>query len=137
MNNLSFKAYIKSIEMIGEVVNLDLVNEVALINVLGNKGFTEEYNFDEIILMQHSGLEDLDGVKIYDGDILEFKYEDNPITRSAVRWYGDRDYPAFDLDYHYLQDHYFEGNALSEITSTGMHYYKVIGNIYTDKELLE
>lgn len=79
---------------------------------------------------QYVDVRDQDGVEIYEGDILEVTNEWSETSRHTVFW-GGEDYPAFDMKPE-LSD---EINSICEMVC-GDYQYKVVGNIYDNKELL-
>lgn len=92
----------------------------------------EEPDWDKIILMQYTGLKDINGKEIYEGDIVEFSFE----------YYGER--------YHYITQ-----NGIIKFTGLGFIFWvaedeayyftelnydseadiEIIGNIYENPEL--
>lgn len=87
-------------------------------------------------LMQSTGLEDKNGVEIFEGDIVKVTDEDEEYSYiSVVKNYAEEGYPAFDIEYP--SDWEYESNALSTIMSGGYETIEVIGNIYENPELLE
>lgn len=87
-------------------------------------------------LMQSTGLEDNNGVEIFEGDIVKVTDEDEEYSYiSVVKNYAEEGYPAFDIEYP--SDWEYESNALSTIMSGGYETIEVIGNIYENPELLE
>ncbi len=110
------------------------------------------YEVDPETVCQYTGLKDMNGKKIFEGDIIKYadrldyecymeslenpeeyegcNYSDIFITDEVV--YGiEYDYPAFDLKRHFC-----EYNVLSELNN-GDWYFEVIGNIFDNPELLE
>jgi len=84
---------------------------------------------EDVIPLEYTGLKDINGIEIYEGDILFIHNEDGSSCTSKVIWGGY--YPAFDLspsldaEYNQLQ------HATLVLTC------KVIGNIYNTPELLK
>ncbi|WP_347130059.1 YopX family protein [Staphylococcus hominis] len=89
---------------------------------------TSMENFE---LMQSTGLEDMNGTEIYEGDIVELKYPyDKRIkTKGSIVW--DRYKACFGISMKETTERY----ELYRITAE--NYLAVIGNKYQNPELLE
>jgi len=105
-----------------------IMNEVCIINFDDNNvGLKPDYDytlsFEDIELMQYTGLKDKNGKEIYEGDIVKSNYKTGNLVVFFVRG-------CFRLTYSkeligiWLEIHLFEE-------------LEVIGNIYENPELLE
>jgi len=88
----------------------------------------EEYNHNEFILMQFTGLKDKNGKEIYEGDIVNIKHPhdiggDFGDTNGAVYWST-----AFNGWLH--------GNSNGRPGKSMWEYCEIIGNIYENPDLL-
>lgn len=115
MREIKFRAWDKETQSLRYVLVVDWLN--GLVDL--DSGLIER-QFDEVELMQSTGLKDKNGVEIYDGDILK-AYLNNTMYIGKVyyedgQWFGACDY----LDY--------------AVAYSGA---EVIGNIYENPELLE
>ncbi|EKQ17901.1 hypothetical protein LCAUCD174_2087 [Lacticaseibacillus paracasei] len=95
-----------------------------------------KYLVDDSVLLEYTGLTDMNGREIYEGDILKVTGEDGESYVATVKWFGDEDYPAFDLEGIPSAWNY-DANALATIFQNGVETCEVIGNIFEDKQLLE
>lgn len=82
---------------------------------------------------QWTGLFDSEGMRIFEGDIIEFEHEGKKYWRT-VEWFEDGEYSAFDFD---RSDDFTEHNGLVWLTREGDVNCTVVGNIYDNPELLK
>lgn len=89
-------------------------------------GITNLRGADKIELMQSTGLCDKEGTEVFEGDILHHQIQTEytfivKYDKDKGRWYGDGLSRTYRID----------------ITKEFLPYYKVIGNIYENQELLQ
>lgn len=119
MNDINFRAWLKDEQKMVEVTSLNLTTKRIMYDIYKMK------SFDEIILMQSTGLKDKNGKDVYDGDIVNAFDGDNYYLNCCIGYNKG----VFYLYKPYHPHFYVLFNKLQEI--------EVIGNIYENKELVE
>ena len=124
-----FRAWMKSLKWMCDVTNISFDSKFVDIC---QQGDTERYTemsveFDEITLMQSTGLFDRNGKEIFEGDILDYRGR-----KALVRWHGS--YASF--IYRFVDE---LQNRNTEWKPLYLAYMKceIIGNIYENREFLE
>lgn len=120
-----FRAYCKSDKTIYEVLLIDFKAKIEQIQL--RHAVNNWYDFEEIVLMQSTGLHDKNGVEIFEGDVVEIIYDGESFTGVVVYDLGETDFKA-------TNNHEDYGNNFQYLTVG--ESIKVIGNIYQNKELL-
>lgn len=125
MRTIKFRAWDKAEKKMKEVSGLDLVKDgVVWVELIGDTCF-EHLMWNYVELMQFTGLQDKNGVEIYEGDIIE---------GFTPEYLGSEKYVGSVFWYEYKWVHGFlEGRPPKAMWED----IKVIGNIYENPELLE
>ena len=130
-----FRVFVKSgtKQMYGGVYEEDAMVPVGVLDITGeevtvwgcgreNCGMCDDYfRMKDIILMQTTGLEDKNGVEIYEGDIVKYFRKGN----SVIEW----------KDGGFIIKRVMDGEY--ELMQSRIAEMEVIGNIYENPELLE
>lgn len=123
MREIKFKAWVKELNEIREV---EYINFLKKMISYPNK-FCKEYylnaDFDEIELMQYTGLKDEYGDEIYEGDIVT-------LHNSRYKVIFNMEQARF-----VLRDDKFEMEI--PFTNNNNERMEIIGNIYENPELIE
>ena len=90
-------------------------------------GETNFMSFDEIVLMQSTGLFDKNGKEIFEGDIVDYKGR-----KAIIKWHGS--YASF--IYRFIDKPKERKAGWSPLYLAYLHV-EIIGNIYENPELLE
>ena len=128
MREIKFRIYIKSLKVTVNVDYIDFMNKEISV-----EGAAEPYvyNYDEVELMQSTGLKDENGVEIYEGDIVQFG--DNPLYEGVIAECVFLDYRA-GFYYQFKNGQY--AGQYTDMADT-WRTYEVIGNYLENPELLE
>ena len=127
MREIKFRAWVKEKKAIFEVISIDYVTKKVtyLLERVGHLLSIRDAKFNDVELMQYTGLKDKNNKEIYEGDILfesfgERYYKvvfENGGFRAEFK--GDFDEHSFDL---------------IDVVAQGC---EIVGNIYENPELME
>lgn len=135
---LNFRAFDKESKLIREVVAIYFGESAAELHI--KDGENPEYKkLNKIILMQSTGLYDINNVEIFEGDILSRQVHVWIYGRDSSEWITEK-YPVVCRDGtcringEILGDVLEEGIREDGLRQTGV---QIIGNIHQNKDLLE
>lgn len=131
MQEIKFRVFTKEygIKKVNEI-NYGSDESITLIGSDGIGLLTRYGTGKEAIIEQYTGIKDVDGVEIYEGDIIKFLVVDfSPVDKFAYVKY----YP----EYGYSLVLSYDGVIKQQDWASGEKYgIEVIGNIHEDEELL-
>ena len=118
--NIKFKAFIKNYNSIATVQRINFDTESIEVDLSNGLGDYHEFNFDEVILLQYIGINDIKNNEIYNGDILKVNISKTKFITAKV--YYNEKLGIFSLIGKKLKCNFFNLNCPIE----------KIGNIYID-----
>lgn len=127
MTNLKFRVWDKKLKLLGTVSYIDFKSKKMIYHNY-NGLFNYYVNFEDVEIMQSTGLFDKYGVEIFEGDIIDVGTRIpflNKIQRDEETAY----LKLVPLDKRWTESYFTNFEDKSR--------YEVIGNIYENKELLE
>lgn len=126
MTPIKFRAWIKSLEVMADVLVINFEEETVLL-----KGYKRDTiaSFNQFALLQSAGIKDKNGVEIYEGDIVKELWESINGVESTfhMRVFKDNT-EAWRVRY----PNYTLGNVIAI-----RKRIEVIGSVYENPELLE
>ena len=145
MNNLKFRAYIKSINKVVDVLKIDFKNKTLILDIEPNKVFFEpnlshfwwdgtKLSFEDVEIMQSTGLKDKNGKEIFEGDIINCGYLFNGSPFDELDEYEEEKVVKF-VNCGFNIKFKNDTNLFIDIMES-CEDIEVIGNIYENKELL-
>lgn len=126
MANLKYRAWDKELQTMLDVSLIDFKKSV-LVGEHWEFGETNFINFDDVNLMQSTGLFDKNGKEIFEKDILDYNGR-----KVIVKWHGS--YASFIYEFvDELQNRKTEWKPLY----LSYYHFEIIGNVYQNPGLLE
>lgn len=122
-----FRAWDKKLKKMFEVSYIDFDTKLIGLNIDLEIII---FDFEDIILMQSTGLKDKNGKEIFEGDILGFE-TDEGILNVNVFWDSKHALFMFESKIHN------EEELLAELVENNTYPFEIVGNIYENPELLE
>ena len=125
MKDIKFRAWLKEKEMLVDVLGISFEEKYVRLPIESEPSdeywwYETAWGFDEVELMQFTGLEDKNGVEIYEGDILINRHEED--TGEVV--FEDGSF-------------FWETETFTQLLGEINDEIEVIGNIYENHELIK
>ena len=127
MREIKFRIWVKDRKAIFEVISIDYVTKKVtyLLERVGHLLSVRDAKFNDVELMQYTGIKDKDNKKIYEGDILfeSFgeKYYKVIFENGGFRAEFEGDFDEYSFD-------------LIDVVAQGC---EIVGNIYENSELIK
>ncbi|MEX3459287.1 YopX family protein [Staphylococcus hominis] len=120
MKNFKFRAWDKELKIMCDVLKIDFKNKTLFYHHWAH-GVSTEVDLNEVEIMQSTGLKDISGTEIYEGDIVENIYKEIGFIKNC------NDALCFSRK---ERNFYLSGIGAGRP-------FKILGNIYENPELLE
>lgn len=130
---IKYRAWLKEEEKMVNVETIDFTDKSMQYlekNEIIDAYLLRRMIFDDVELMQYTGIKDKNGKEIYEGDILKYKFlYDRRLKHVTLVKFVETE-ANFGI-----KDTY--GNEIPLFRITANNYFEVIGNIYENEELLQ
>lgn len=125
MREIKFRVWVPKLKRMGKVSEINFMTGTLV--VATNPIFSEIFRLRQVRLMRYTGLDDVNGNPIYEGDIVKSKYKyAQPKISQIIIEDGNSYIAGEDLA---------TGNEM--LVSDHVDEIEVIGNVHTNPELLE
>lgn len=126
MREIKFRAWSKRTN--------NMLRSVSLKHLTLSQHIDDVLGFDDLEIMQFTGLHDKNGKEIYEGDILsDYNETDEGLKKSHSQVFWNEFTASYHLDNSFNQDKSCSSELWKELND---FEYEVSGNIHHDKELL-
>ena len=136
MRDPEYKAWESKYEFMGYVLSIDLLNGMACVctDAVDRAGSSDSFTYRNtalndnpvtLTLLEYTGLKDKNGVKIYEGDVIEWREEG---IRFSVRWSQE------DCGYICMRDLPLSSGSMNQ---QYLDHFEVIGTTFENPELLD
>ena len=137
MREIKFRAWDKLEKQMVDVQQIEFYDDGTLYGAEvwyhdGSDIYGVEFEHEEAVLLQYTGLKDKKGVEIYDGDIVA-----TPSGNKFVKWLDDESRFAVCSDGKCIKSFNSLGNYCDDAKNLTCSRLEVIGNIYEHPHLLE
>ena len=129
-----FRAFVKKENKLFETDDLlliDFLNEEVMLQQ-NSIIYATSFDFDEVVLMQSTGLKDKNGKEIFEGDVIAIEVDDTGTPINARVFQNSK---IGVLMFHVFEDN--EDVPMVELLEDNSVAFEIIGNIYENPELLE
>lgn len=129
---LRFRAWVKEDKEMWPVHAIVFDNKTVWVEEPDDENPSGCLYFDDVIIMQSTGLKDKNGKEIFEGDVVQYQNTKVPSadSKGVIRYFDN--WAMFGIDIEHNEPRALFFNGLSDHISLD-----VVGNIYENPELLE